>query len=100
MGGDLRKCRNAGGIRNDRTQFRSSEPFETQHSYFNLINDRAPLRVCLNNQDTLQQVDRMYAVNLHMPLAPTARINNVKAQLLSTLQFSMRNSLTKEPFPH
>ena len=45
--------------------------------YFNLINDRTPLRVCFNNQDTLQQVDRMFAVNLHMSSERAVSINNV-----------------------
>lgn len=86
------KCRNIRGTRNAGIQFRYSKPFGTQHSYFNLINDRAPLRVCLNNQDTLQQVDRMYAVNLHMPLTQTARINNVKAQHLFLPFISLCNT--------
>lgn len=47
-------------------------------AYFNLINDGTPLRVCFNNQDTLQQVDRMFAVNLHMSSEQAVSINNVQ----------------------
>lgn len=51
---------------------------QARRRYFNLINDRIPLRVCFNNQDTLQQVDRMFAVNLHMSSAGAVSINNVR----------------------
>lgn len=39
---------------------------------FNLMNDGAPYPVCFNNQDTLQQLDRMFTVNLHMSAAQAA----------------------------
>lgn len=51
-----------------------------RRGYFNLINDRTPLRVCFNNQDTLQQVDRMFAVNLHMSSVRAVNINNTQEQ--------------------
>ena len=54
-----------------------AEKGQARRRYFNLINDRTPLRVCFNNQDTLQQVDRMFAVNLHMSSARAVSINNV-----------------------
>lgn len=50
---------------------------------FNLINDRTPLRVCFNNQDTLQQVDRMFAVNLHMSSERAVSINNAECAAAS-----------------
>lgn len=55
-----------------------AEKGQARRRYFNLINDRTPLRVCFNNQDTLQQVDRMFAVNLHMSSARAVSINNVR----------------------
>lgn len=57
---------------------RKAEKGQAGRGYFNLINDRAPLRVCFNNQDTLQQVDRMFAVNLHMSSEQAVSINNVR----------------------
>ena len=45
--------------------------------YFNLINDRTPLRVCFNNQDTLQRVDGMFAVDLHVSSEWAVSIKNV-----------------------
>lgn len=55
-----------------------AEKGQARLRYFNLINDRTPLRVCFNNQDTLQQVDRMFAVNLHMSSVRAVSINNVR----------------------
>ena len=65
-----------------------AEKGQARRRYFNLINDRIPLRVCFNNQDTLQQVDRMFAVNLHMSSAGAVSINNVRecADALQPLQ--------------
>lgn len=57
---------------------RKAEKGQAGRGYFNLINDRTPLRVCFNNQDTLQQVDRMFAVNLHMSSEQAVSINNVR----------------------
>lgn len=54
-----------------------AEKRQARCGYFNLINDRTPLRVCFNNQDTLQQVDRMFAVNLHMSSERAVSVNNV-----------------------
>lgn len=54
-----------------------AEKRQARCAYFNLINDRTPLRVCFNNQDTLQQVDRVFAVNLHMSSERAVSINNV-----------------------
>lgn len=55
---------------------RKTEEEQAKLGYFNLINDCTPLRVCFNNQDTLQQVDRMFAVNLHMSSEQAVNINN------------------------
>lgn len=52
-----------------------AEKGQARHGYFNLMNDHTPLRVCFNNQDTLQQVDRMFAVNLHMSSEQAVSIN-------------------------
>lgn len=57
---------------------RKAEQGQARRSYFNLINDHTPLRVCFNNQDTLRQVDRMFAVNLHMSSERAVSINNVR----------------------
>lgn len=48
-------------------------------SDFNLINDGTPLRVCFNHQDTLQQVDRMFTVNLRMSSEWAVSINNMES---------------------
>lgn len=45
----------------------------------NLINDATPLRVCFNHQDTLQQVDRMFTVNLHMSSERAVSLRTVRA---------------------
>lgn len=55
-----------------------AEKGQARRGYFNMINDRTPLRVCFNNQDTLQQVDRMFAVNLHMSSEQAMSINSVR----------------------
>lgn len=62
---------------------RKAEKEQAKLGYFNLINDCTPLRVCFNNQDTLQQVDRMFAVNLHMSSGQAVNINNVGASRCS-----------------
>lgn len=58
---------------------RKTEEEQAKLGYFNLINDCTPLRVCFNNQDTLQQVDRMFAVNLHMSSEQAVNINKAGA---------------------
>lgn len=70
---------NPGGRRRRRRREAAgkAEKGQARRRYFNLINDRTPLRVCFNNQDTLQQVDRMFAVNLHMSSVQAVSINNV-----------------------
>lgn len=45
----------------------------------NLINEATPLRVCFNHQDTLQQVDRMFTVNLHMSSERAVSLRTVRA---------------------
>lgn len=62
-----------------RCSSRKTEKEPAKLGYFNLINDCTPLRVCFNNQDTLQQVDRVFTVNLHMSSEQAASINNVGA---------------------
>lgn len=57
-----------------------AEKGQARHGYFNLINDHTPLRVCFNNQDTLQQVDRMFAVNLHMSSEQAVSVNSAWTQ--------------------
>lgn len=64
---------------------RKAEKEQAKLGYFNLINDCTPLRVCFNNQDTLQQVDRMFPVNLHMSSGQAVNINNVGASGCSQL---------------
>lgn len=58
---------------------KKTEKEQAKLGYFNLINDCTPLRVCFNNQDTLQQVDRMFAVNLHMSSEQAVNINKAGA---------------------
>jgi hypothetical protein len=73
---------NTGGRRRQEAVWGSSRKTEKEQAklgYFNLINDCTPLRVCFNNQDTLQQVDRMFAVNLHMSSERAVNINNAGA---------------------
>lgn len=71
---------------------RKMEKEQARCGYFNVINDRTPLRVCFNNQDTLQQVDRMFAVNLHMSSERAVSVNNGQA-------LRMRRSLSWRPRP-
>lgn len=77
---------NTGGRRRQEAAWGPSGKIEkdgAKPDCFNLINDCTPLRVCFNNQDTLQQVDRMFAVNLHMSSEQAVNINNAGFRMLT-----------------